>query len=126
MNPVRLILDTSAVAAYPSVHVREPIGEVYDSDASFGVPVAALPAAAAQVKDHDRVAALMREPGFVALELTVDRWRQIAATLELVGWDVAIAHVVIAAGEADCEILSRRPELYRALSDDDPPVIPLG
>jgi hypothetical protein len=125
VSNLQLILDTSAVGAYPSVHVTEPLGEIADEHAQFGVPVAALAAAAAVAKDHGRVARLMAEPGFTPLVLHLDQWEQVAAALALVGMDVAAAQAVIAADGTDCEILTADPQLYAGLGDD-PPIITVG
>ena len=78
-------------------------------------------AAAAAVVGAGTVELLAKHEAFVALELTVDRWKQVGATLGIVG-DLAAAHGVVVALEADCEILTGRPELYAGLGDD-PPII---
>ena len=91
-----------------------------DEGAGFGVPVAAL-ASAAAVIGADAVGLLTKNGAFVALELTMDRWQQVGATLGIVR-DLAAAHAVVVAIEADCEILTARPESYAGLGDD-PPII---
>ena len=122
MNPVRLILDASAVAAYPSVAVGELIGEIHDEGGTFGVPAAALVSAASNGVDNVRL--LTQHEAFVALDLTGDNWQQVAVTLGLVGGSIGAAHAVIATEMFDCDILTAEPDVYASLGDD-PPVIPI-
>jgi hypothetical protein len=56
--------------------------------------------------------------------MDLTRWRQLAVALTLVG-DAAAAHAVVAAIDADCEILTAQPELYASFGDD-PPIIPIN
>jgi hypothetical protein len=125
-RPIQLVLDASAVAAYPSVHVAEPISEVFhDEDAAVGVPVAALAQAGAAVKNYARIRELLAEPGVTVLDLQAGQWEQVASALGVVRGDMAAAAALIAAYDADCEILTGAPDLYEGLGDD-PPIITLG
>jgi hypothetical protein len=117
---VQLILDASALRAYPSVHLGEPIAEVNEEGAGFGVPLVALVAASASA-EVDALDLLTKHDGFVPLNLTMRHWRQVGATLGVVR-DIAAARAVVMALELDCEVLTTQPELYAGLGDD-PPII---
>jgi hypothetical protein len=67
-RPIRLILDTSAVRAYPTVDVGEPISEINDEGAGFGVPVTVL-AAATAVGNVDSIDLLTKHEAFVPVDL---------------------------------------------------------
>jgi hypothetical protein len=102
------------------VDVGEPISEVNNEGAGFGVPVIAL-AMASAVSAADTLNLLTKHTAFVPLDLTMRHWRQVGATVGVVP-DVAAAHAVVLAMEMDCEILTAQPELYDGLGDD-PPII---
>jgi hypothetical protein len=122
IEPVRLVLDASAVRKFPSFEVGEPICEVRDEGARFGVPVFAL-ASAASTAGQSGVALLVANAGFQSLDMDLTQWRQLAVALTLVD-DAAAAHAIVAAIDADCEILTAQPELYASFGDD-PPIIPI-
>jgi hypothetical protein len=119
-EPVRLVLDASAVRKYPSFDVGEPICELRDEDRTFGVPVMALSAGAVSA-GHDIVAVLIANDAFRPLDIGLARWRQLAVALTVVE-DAAAAHAIVFAFEADCNILTAQPNLYAGFGDD-PPVI---
>lgn len=117
MIPVRLILDTSAIVAYArgSEAVGETIREV-GADAAFGLPVACL--ACAQV-DLPWLDLLVAHPAAVVLSTPAGVWRSLVATADLLG-TIDAATAVLAAWDADCDVLSGEPEVYGPLGDDAP------
>jgi len=119
-QPPRLILDASAVREFPCVDVGELICELRDEEATFGVPVIAL-SAAAVLSGHDGVAVLIANDAFTALDVGLARWRQLADAMPLLD-DAAAAHAVVFALEADCAILTAEPELYAGYGET-PPII---
>jgi hypothetical protein len=122
-EPVRLVLDASAVRKYPSFDVGEPICEICDEGAHFGVPIMALSAGATSA-GHETVAVLIANDAFRPLDVGLERWRQLAVALSAIG-DAAAAHAIVFAFEADCDILTARPELYAAFGSD-PPIITIA
>lgn len=119
---IRLILDASAVGRFPSSHVGEPICEVRDEGAHFGVPVMAL-SAGATAAGYDNVGVLIANDACQPLDIGLARWRQLAAALTVID-DAAAAHAIVFALEADCRILTARPDLY-ARFGDEAPIIPI-
>jgi hypothetical protein len=119
-QPPRLILDASAVREFPCIGVGEPICELRDEEANFGVPVIALSAAAVS-SGHDGVAVLIANGAFAALDVGLARWRQLADAMSLVD-DAAAAHALMFALESDCDILTAEPELYAGYGEN-PPII---
>jgi hypothetical protein len=122
-RPVRLVLDTSAIAAYATtVDVGETISEVRANGAAFGLPVACL-IEAAQLIDADILDLVVGNDAMV-IGVEPTRWRTFAVMRSLLGrLDVATAFA--AAEEHGCDVLTAEPELYLALGDD-PPIIPIG
>jgi hypothetical protein len=122
-RPIRLVLDTSAIAAYATtVDVGETINEVHDNNSAFAMPVACL-VEAAQLVPADLLELLIDNDTAVIVSLDAGQWRTLAAMRRLLGrLDITAA---FAAAEAHaCDILTAEPELYSALGDD-PPVIPI-
>lgn len=117
-RPVRLILDTSAIVAYTrgSVHVGEPIGEVEANGAVFGLPVACLACAQVELPWLDLI---VSHPAAVVLATPAGDWRSLVATADLLG-TIDAATAVLAAWDADCDVLSGEPGLYGPLGDDAP------
>lgn len=115
---VRLILDTSAVVAYAhgSKHVGETIREVHLNGAEFGLPVACLASAAVDLQWLDLIAA---HPAAVVLTTPAGDWRSLVATADLLG-TVDAASAVLAAWDADCDVLTGEPAMYGPLGDDAP------
>jgi hypothetical protein len=78
-----MVLDASAVCRFPSMRIGEVIAELNDDGVQFGVSVAALASAGLRV-GMVPVEILVKNAAFSALELGLDRWRQVCAALELI------------------------------------------
>lgn len=119
-RPVRLILDTSAILVYArgSEAVGETIREVDLDGAAFGLPVPCLACAAVDLRWLDLLAA---HPAAVVLTTDPARWRSLVTTADLLG-TIDAAAAFLAAGDAECDVLTASPQMYAELGDD-PPVI---
>lgn len=121
--PVRLVLDLSALRAYPtgSVHVGETIHEIAEDGVCFGVPllVAVEALAAASGKDLALLHRLLALDACVVLPhlerdlLEVTYWRRVTGRADL-------AAAVVAAFTHDAAVLTGEDARY----GDDVPVIP--
>lgn len=120
MTAVRLILDATAVAAFPHEAVGETITQVQENGAAFSAPLAAI-VAATQTGDRRMVRYLLAHPAFRPVDIPVTAWSALAAGTELLGvFDVACC--LWMADLFDCEVLTSRPKAYSALGSD-PPII---
>ncbi len=124
--PVRLVLDTSAVLAYAdgSIHVGEPMAEVLDEGARFGVPVLCL-AEASRLVDGSNAAGitlLARHAGCVVLPMLAEQWQAIAAaTVDLGRADLAVS--LIEALRHGGYVLTGEPARYDPDGKGEAPVI---
>jgi hypothetical protein len=120
-RPVRLVLDTSAMAAYAStIDVGETLGEVQESNGAFALPAACL-AEAAQLLPTDVLDLLVDNEAAAVTGLAAYEWRMLAAMRSVLGrLDAAAAFAVAEAH--DCDILTAEPQLYASLGDDPPKI----
>lgn len=120
MSEIRLVLDTSAIVAYAhgSEAVGETIREVHLDHVNFGLPIACLATAAVDLNWLDLLA---NHPAAVILTTQPGHWRALVTTADLLG-TVDTAAAFLAAGDAECEVLTGIPEAYGPLGDD-PPII---
>jgi hypothetical protein len=117
--PVHLVLDASAVRAYPNIHVGETLTQVAENGGTFVTPLPCL----VEARDGDlaAIALLLRHPAFREVFLPYDHWRQLAAMTDALGRFHAAAALLVATVHR-CHILTGEPGWYTALGDD-PPVI---
>lgn len=119
MNGIQLVLDASAVRAYPDIHVGEPLTQVTENGGVFVIPVPCL----VEARDGDltAVALLLRHPTFREVQLPYRHWRALAVMTDVLGrFDTASALLVATMNR--CHILTGRPDWYAVLGDD-PPII---
>ena len=119
MNAVQLVLDASAVRAYPDIDVGEPLTQVTENGGVFVIPLPCL--VEARDGDRDAITLLLRHPTFRQVHLPFEQWRQLANITDVLGrFDTASALLV--ATTHRCHILTGRPDWYTRLGDD-PPII---
>src|SRR5689334_17996470 len=75
-TPVQLVLDTTAIHAYPSIDVGEIIAILNDDGGRFGVSVVALAVTSALLGD-DTVGVLAANAAFSHLDMAGDEWRRL-------------------------------------------------
>jgi hypothetical protein len=116
-QPVRLLLDASAIVEYTrgSISVGEVIVEVDEEHALVGLPVACLAEACWAVVDNDRLDVLVGYRATVFLSDAPDSWRALAATRRIVGRPDA-ASVALLSIDLDVDVLSGEPGLYAGLA----------
>lgn len=116
---LRVILDTTAVAAYThtSVHVGEVLAEIADEHASFGVPAVCLADVhrTAEGPQAAMLNALAYHTGCAVLPFDAGRWRQVGAAWAVLGdLGAACAAVPVLAGDG-LYVLTADPERYDGL-----------
>jgi hypothetical protein len=117
--PIQLVLDASAVRAYPDIDVGEPLTQVTENGGVFVIPLPCL--VEARDGDVDAITLLLRHPTFRPVHLPFEHWRQLATMTDVLGrFDTASALLV--ATTHRCHILTGRPDWYAELGDD-PPII---
>lgn len=120
MTAIRLVLDATAVAAFPHEAVGETITQVQEDGAAFTTPLAAV-VAAAQYGNREMIRYLLGHPAFRPVDIPVTSWRALSVGTELFGvFDVACS--LWLADLFDCEVLTSNPKAYAALGAD-PPII---
>jgi hypothetical protein len=117
---IRLILDATAVAAFPGVAVGELITMVQESGDHFTAPLPAL-VAATQLGDPAMIRYLVAHPAFQPYDVPTAAWAALAAGTELLG-SLDLACCVWLVDVLDCDVLTSQPKAYVALGDD-PPII---
>lgn len=123
VEPVRLILDASAICAF-GVHetVGELIGEFDDEGELFAVTTASLAQALAMGADARLVDVLRANDNCVVVESTAD-WRSLGRFMDLTRsgpdrlHEVADSDLTMLAVRTDAYILTDRPERYTAIVD---------
>lgn len=118
-----LVLDRSAIVAYAagSVHVGEPISEVYADGGRVLVPVVCLIEAAREVGD-EMPRLLVVHPACTVADLAGELWPALAAGTRVLGrLDLAVALLAATAGGG--YVLTAEPEAYGDLGEDS--VIPI-
>lgn len=129
-RPVRLVLDTSAIAAFVrgSIHVGEVLAEVADERAVALVPLACLVEAVHgqrfSVEEDARLDLLVAHPAIEMLADDPPMWRALAYTYDLVG-SVDVASAALAAIEYSVSVLSRYPGRYAGVDGGGRLVLPL-
>ena len=123
-QPVKVILDTSAIVAFThgSIDVGEVIAEVHDEYAVAGLPMLCLVEASGAVADGDRLDLLVNHQATALLAPDPGDWQALAAVYDSVG-RLDAASAVLAAIDLGCQVLSNRPGLYAGLEGGGP-VIP--
>jgi hypothetical protein len=117
---IRLVLDTTAVRAYPNLDVGETLTQVAENGARFTIPLPCLVEAA--VRDSPAIVDLLiSHPAYQPTDLAHDHWPQLAAMVDVLG-GFAVASALLLATVWRCNILTGEPGRYAALGDD-PPVI---
>ena len=118
-----LVLDRSAIVAYAagSVHVGEPIAEVYAEGGRVVVPVICLIEAAREVGD-DMPRVLVDHPACSVPSVTAELWPALAAGTRVLG-RLDLAAALLAATTGEGYVLSAQPEAYGDLGEDT--VIPI-
>lgn len=115
MNPVRIVLDTSAVREYAagSINVGEVIAEVADESAAFAVPLMCLAEAARQVSAESLSALYVLEAhkhGRIVAD-EAHRWRILAGLARVLG-RTDLGSTLLAAKDHDAYILTAEPSSY--------------
>jgi len=119
-DPVRLVLDATAVRAFPHVGVGEPITQVQESGGAFTVPLPVLVAC----RDLDRrwLNLLLGHPAFRACEMPFAAWQQLSAMGEVLG-SLELASALWLATVWRCDVLTSEPKVWAPLGDDPPIVV---
>jgi hypothetical protein len=124
IGPVRLVLDTTAVAAFAegSPHVGEPIREICDEGAAFAVPVLCLAEAGATARSGELplLDVLAAHAHCVRVALP-DDWRTLSAAARVYGSVDRGAVAIVARAQRSAYVLTAEPDTYAGL-----PVIGLG
>jgi hypothetical protein len=117
-GPVRLVLDTTAVAAFAqgSPHVGEPIREVSDEGGMFAVPVLCLAEAGAMAKADELslLDVLAGHPHCVRVPLP-DDWRALSAAAQVYGSVDRGAVALAVRAQYSAYVLSAEPDTYAGL-----------
>jgi hypothetical protein len=111
--PFRIVLDTSAVAAYTraSIAVGEILSEITDEQGVALLPLPCLVEAAHTVNDPARLDLLVAHAAVVIYPGEPDQWRTLAAMYGIVGrLDAAMAALL--ALDAVVAVLTDEPGLY--------------
>lgn len=118
--PIRLILDTSAVLAYAhgSDHVGEALQEVADESAVAAVPVVCLAEAYPLLADRERWRILAGHPHVIVLDAAAGESEELGSMCCLVE-GVPAACAALAALDADCWVLTSRPDMYAGVAGGD-------
>lgn len=120
---IKVVLDTSAILAYPSVDVGELIAEVCDEGNLFGLPVVCLAAAAVQTVQAERVRLLAGHSHGETLPLLAADSDRLAAWWRLLG-RVDCAAAMVAARANRAYVITADPDAYNDGTDGwDLPVI---
>jgi len=117
-SPIGLVLDASAVLSYVrgKVHVGEVLIEVADNGAVAVLPVAALVTAWQEAVDRDRLQLLVDHPTTKVVSDAAHEWRTLSVLAEMLG-ATEPASAAILANDADCPVLTARPDLYAGLGN---------
>jgi hypothetical protein len=120
-QPVKVILDTSAIVAFTrsSIDVGEVIAEVHEEYAVAGLPMLCLVTASSAVTDGDRLDLLVNHPATVVLAPDPGDWRALAVTYDSVG-RLDAASAVLAAIDLGCQVLTGQPGMYAGLEGGGP------
>jgi len=114
-----LVLDASAVRAYPNIHIGETLTQVAENGGAFVTPLPCL--VEARDGDLDAISLLLRHPAFREVFLPYHQWRQLAAMTDVLGRFHAAAALLVATVHR-CHILTGEPHWYAALGDDTPTI----
>ena len=117
--PVHLVLDASAVRAYPSIHIGETHTQVAENGGAFVTPLPCV--VEARDGDLDAIALLLCHSAFREVFVPYDHWRQLAAMTDVLDRFQATA-ALLTASVHRCHIFTGRPDWYAALGDD-PPIV---
>jgi hypothetical protein len=115
-QPVRLILDKTALLAYLAgvVHASEPVHEVAADGVMFGIPSVTIAETLTEVTDpFDRqlLFGLLAHPSCQPLDTPGDGWHELAFWRQITGrLDLAVC--AVAAVEHDAAILTCEGKLY--------------
>lgn len=125
-RPVRLVLDTAAIAAFidEAVAVGELIAEVYGEGGVTGLPVLCLAEATRTCCDQDRLALLANHHATVMLDLPANHWHDLATSVDEVVGRPDAASAVLVAVDHDCDVLTAVPGLYAGLGGGGP-ILPI-
>lgn len=114
-RPITLILDRSALLAYPwSVHVGEPVGEVIQDRCRFGitaVTVVSALALAADAKHREHMERLVRHESCAVLTTWGEDWEELDYWRGITGRD-DVATTVLASLEYGAQILTAEGQRY--------------
>lgn len=113
---IKVVLDTTAVLAYPGDDVGELIAEITDEGNLFGLPVVCLAAARAQSRDPERVRLLAHHPHCEVLPLPAADWERLARLMRLLG-RVDCASARVAARVHRAYLVTADPDAYDDGSD---------
>jgi hypothetical protein len=105
--PVHLVLDASAVRAYPNIHVGEPLTQVAENGGMFVTPLPCL--VKARTGDLDAIALLLRHPALRDVFFPYHHWRELAAMTDVLGRFHA-ATALLVATVYRCHILTSRSD----------------
>jgi hypothetical protein len=111
-QPIRVVLDTSAVIAYAhgSLNVGEVIVEVAEEQGAFAVPAVCLVQAANAVADT-QLRLLTVHRACRVLPVLVEDWPPLVAAMRVLGrLDLAVA--LYTARQADGYVLTAEPHVY--------------
>lgn len=118
---IKVVLDTTAILAYPSVDVGELIAEIADEGNLVAVPVVCLAQATLQGKP-DRLRLLTAHPHCEILPLLAADTGHLAAWWRLLG-RVDCATAMVAARANRAYVVTADPDAYTDGDDWDLPVI---
>jgi hypothetical protein len=113
-HAARLILDTTAVAAFGrgSIHVGETIGEITDEGVAFGVPTLCLAEAVVDAKPDELVMLDVLAEHGSCLELSLtDDWRNLGLGARVYG-STSRAAVRALAIEHRAYVMTADPDVY--------------
>jgi hypothetical protein len=119
VRPVRLILDATAIRAYPHLDVGEPITQVEENGGAFTIALAAV--VAARDTDQRMVWLLLGHPAHRPVDIPYSEWPALSAMTDTLGsFDLACCLWLSLAH--DCDVLTSDPKPWTALGDN-PPIV---
>lgn len=118
-RPIRLILDATAVHAFPHLDIGEPITQVQENGAAFTVPLAAI--VAAKHPDPRLLRYLLAHPAHQEADISFDAWPALVEMATLLGTFDAACCLWLST-VYDCLILTGDAKVWAPLGDD-PPII---
>jgi hypothetical protein len=120
LDQVNLVLDTSAILGFVRENdaVGELIREVADAGLLVALPTACMAEAYLSAVTVDLLHVLVANPATVLQSDEPGEWVMLAQALSLAG-DLASASAALLAVDAECQVLTSRPQRYAGIGSGE-------